>query len=261
MANRTNLHSRKVLRENLKKKDEIEKLEEEAEKERQKNLIKRDVKDLYYHQQMMQDAKSHNKSVLDFKQRLHQQQKMEKLAQETEQRKRENSDLKFLKLKQTQDMITNKKQYHDDLKKQKDEKLNSTKLLDKEDYSYKAARGLNAMIPGINNWNTIGSVPLKRGGNSLARSQATLDPFVVTDKPIELPNITSARQSKYQIMKELETEYYNETNGLSKGFGVRRLSQGHNLSQPNLHDINPYIEKEKQKMANDIRQRNHSVRY
>lgn len=262
MTGRTQLHSRKVLREDIIKKNELSRLEEEAEKERQKKLKEKDIKDQYYHQKMLQDAKLHNKSMLDFKQRLQQQQKMEKIVQENEQRLRENNEMKLLKIKQGQDLLTNKKQYYDDLKKQKvDKVIQPDRLLDKNDYSVKASTGLNAMIPGINNWNTIGSVPLKRGAQSLTRSQISLDPPMMVDRPIELPNIASARHSKYKIMKELETEQFNETNGLKKGFVSRRLSHNQNYSQPNLHDINPYIEKEKSKMASDIKQRNHSLRF
>lgn len=261
MNERNKLHSRKVLRESIEKSNELNRIEQQAQKEYQHKLEEKEVKDQYFHQQMLQDTHMHNKSMLDFKQRIQKQQKREKDELLKEQRKKEECDLQLLKIKQQQDNMSNKKQYYADLAKQKflkNYKEKSSRMLTKDEQMINQSQGLNALIPGINNWNTIGSKPLKRGARSTDRLKPLSTEAHMVMAPVGLP---SMRTSKYQIIKDLEKEYY-ENGGETKNSFNRRSSYNNN-SLPNLHDVNPYIEREKNLMMNNVKMNNrsHSLRY
>lgn len=67
---------------------------------------------------------------------------------------------------------------------------------------------MNALIPGINNWNTVGSRPLKQGLRK--GSQYASVSNLYAGGRLEPPNVPTARHSKYMKLKELENEYYNQ---------------------------------------------------
>jgi hypothetical protein len=113
------------------------------------------------------------------------------------------------------------------------------------------------MIPGINNWSTVGSAPTKRGAHSVECSKnMSLDAHMVM-APVNLPIIPSARNSKYQIMKDLEKEYF-ETADTSNAFTGRRLSQN-TSSSPNIHNINPYIDREQKSIVSQMKNKSYSL--
>ena len=105
-------------------------------------------------------------------------------------------------------------------KETKNKQLSKNELsLNKEIIDYSRSAGVNALIPGINNWNTVGSVPLKRGVDRQGQSQTNSISISnnITQTKLDPPKITSARNSKYEKLKELENEYYNMGNGLTPG--------------------------------------------
>lgn len=105
-------------------------------------------------------------------------------------------------------------------KEAKNKQLSKNELsLNKEIIDYSRSAGVNALIPGINNWNTVGSVPLKRGVDRQGQSQTNSISISnnITQTKLDPPKITSARNSKYEKLKELENEYYNMGNGLTPG--------------------------------------------
>ena len=203
----------------------------------------------------------HNKSMLDFKQRIQKQQKREHEQHLKEQRKKEESELNLLKVKQQEDQQQFKKQYYADLDMQKFLKTykdKTSRMLTKDELGINKTHGLNAMIPGINNWSTVGSAPTKRGYHSVERKQIPSDAHLVM-APVSLPNIPSARNSKYKIMKDLEKEYF-ETADTSNAFSKRRLS--YNTSSPvNLQNMNSYIGKEQNAVVNQMKNKSDRLRY
>ena len=242
MVERGKQHSRRVLSENMEKDIKLNQIQREAEKEYQSRIQEKEAKDQYYHQQKLQDMNTHNKSMLDFKQRIQKQQKREKEQKQLELRKKEENELNLMKVKQKQMKQYINKQYFNDLGKQKalkSYKDKSNKMLTKDELGMNKTLGINAMIPGINNWNTVGSAPMKRKGHSTERKlQPMTEPHLLIGS-VGLPKIPSARNSKYQIMKDLEKEYYETSNNSDNTFNIRRLS--HNDVKPNVHDVNPYI--------------------
>jgi hypothetical protein len=119
MTERGKLHSRKVLRENLEKNLELNRKQQHDEQQLNRGLDEREAKSQYNHQQMKFDTHMHNKSMLDFKQRIQKQQKREHEQKLKEQRKKEESESSLLKVKQQQMELSHKKQYYADLEKQK----------------------------------------------------------------------------------------------------------------------------------------------
>ena len=209
------------------KQQEIDRIESEAEKEYRKKLEDKEVKDYHNHQMMLQDTHISNKNTIDFKQRIKLIQKKEKDQQQLTERRRDENELQVIKIKQKMDKAQNKFRYYEDLNQQtvlKRLKDNNNKQLSKNEMSlnkeiidYSKRAGVNALIPGINNWNTVGSVPLKRGIEYTKQIQPLLISSSITQAKLDPPKITSARNSKYEKLKELENEYFNLGNGSAAG--------------------------------------------
>ena len=81
---------------------------------------------------------------------------------------------------------------------------------------------MQALIPGINNWNTIGSAPLKRGVDKVNKQEYSSMATYFTDGKLEPPTVPSARVAKYQKLKELENEYFDlGHSGVNDNYNVK----------------------------------------
>lgn len=166
---------------------------------------------------MVVDAQATNKSVLDFKQRIKAQQKLDNVLSNRLERKKDEQELNLLRVKQKEDLLKNQKQYYEDLSKQKKDRMQTERkdlqMTSTGLGSYKSLTDfsktptVSAMIPGINNWSTIGSKPLNRGLNSDGKNFNSVGNIFALNK-ISPPKLPNHRLSKYQNLKELEKEYF-----------------------------------------------------
>lgn len=164
------------------------------------------------------DAQLENKNTLDFKQRILKQQKYDATQAKHAARKRDEDELKLLKIKQRLDQAQSKKQYFEDLSKQKIEKhMTERQSLQLQNNEFGSSRKpltdfsktptMSAMIPGINNWKTVGSTPILRGLNKKQKEFESAGNILAFNK-FNPPKMPSARLSKYEKLKSLENEYF-----------------------------------------------------